>query len=692
MTLKIGKIFKLGDIKSQIGLAQIPLMIGLLIMAIAIPVATKLSEQNADTRNLAREIECASNSDCGTNYKCVNYSCVYVTPTPKPPSSSVKCTSNKCSGDKIIYCRSDGTYSAAMACNYPNFVCRTGKCVNLSTATSAPKPTATPACVSKGGSCASGSPCCSGLYCASSRTCQPYATSTPKPSANCGTEGQACCDAYMYGCVCNNGLINIGGICKKPTATATKTPTPMQACVSKGGSCAAVGSKCCSGFYCASSRTCQPYATSTPLPFSGKDGLVCSTATNIYNSTPCSKCEHGYYKLNYTDTSYICGKNPDKCRDSSGLYYKINVPDGCNCSISASCASGACANGKCVPKATSCFLTGYNIWIANGQTICKDGGVGVGAYSHTCKSGTLSSTRCTGGCSTCVAPTTVIPKATATPIQKCECINGKYQGSGCSSYLYGQSCTSPTAFPSGCPCINGKRTGSGCSSFEYGQSCTSPTVKPVPSGGVVTKAPSGAVATKPPSSGTCSGTGADICNTDKLSVRAVCVSGKWDYDEQLCGSTNACNRTEVCSGRTYYCGKDGKWSTSNDSCASSNNCKQCPTDFGCYKNGNEYRWFVSGYTQGGFSKVADTECTNNGVGKPAYLGKQKGDANCDGRIDAAGDYSLWYKEFYDGNLGSIVKNSWNADFTGPNGTCDGKVTVDDYALWYKFFYDLNIGN
>ncbi len=39
--------------KRSLGLAQIPLIIGLLIMAVAIPVATKLVEQNQDTRNRA---------------------------------------------------------------------------------------------------------------------------------------------------------------------------------------------------------------------------------------------------------------------------------------------------------------------------------------------------------------------------------------------------------------------------------------------------------------------------------------------------------------------------------------------------------------------------------------------------------------------------------------------------------------
>jgi len=63
-----------------------------------------------------------------------------------------------------------------------------------------------------------------------------------------------------------------------------------------------------------------------------------------------------------------------------------------------------------------------------------------------------------------------------------------------------------------------------------------------------------------------------------------------------------------------------------------------------------------------------------------------GDANCDGLIDI-GDYSLWYKQFYDGGVGKIIKSMWEADFTGTNGTPDNKVDVYDYSLWYKKFQE-----
>ena len=116
-------------------------------------------------------------------------------------------------------------------------------------------------------------------------------------------------------------------------------------------------------------------------------------------------------------------------------------------------------------------------------------------------------------------------------------------------------------------------------------------------------------------------------------------------------------------------------------------CKECPTNFACYQNdGNEYHWFVSDYIMDGFYVSNDPTC--GGVVMPQFLGKSKGDANCDGSIDVF-DFSLWQKEFIDGNKGVDVKvNYWNADFTGTNGVCDGRVDIYDFSLWQKFFSEL----
>jgi len=120
-------------------------------------------------------------------------------------------------------------------------------------------------------------------------------------------------------------------------------------------------------------------------------------------------------------------------------------------------------------------------------------------------------------------------------------------------------------------------------------------------------------------------------------------------------------------------------------------CKECPREFKCYKGKNsEYKWFVNGYVMEGFV-LADSNavqsCEAAGVPKPTFLGKSKGDANCDGSIDVI-DYSLWNKEYFDGGKGAVKKSTWNADFTGNAGKCDGIVDTYDYSLWQKNFSEL----
>ena len=112
---------------------------------------------------------------------------------------------------------------------------------------------------------------------------------------------------------------------------------------------------------------------------------------------------------------------------------------------------------------------------------------------------------------------------------------------------------------------------------------------------------------------------------------------------------------------------------------------ECPATFSCYGNNGDYKWFATGMPMTGYSLAsASSLCVAT---MPTFKGKAKGDANCDGVIDTY-DYSLWHKEFYDGNVGTMVSKNWNADFTGPNGVCDGVVDTYDYSLWHKYFYEL----
>jgi hypothetical protein len=102
----------------------------------------------------------------------------------------------------------------------------------------------------------------------------------------------------------------------------------------------------------------------------------------------------------------------------------------------------------------------------------------------------------------------------------------------------------------------------------------------------------------------------------------------------------------------------------------------CPGQFNCYKMGSDYRWMASGYVMIGYTKVGDEECLGRGNNKPEYLGKEKGDANCDGKADGA-DYSLWRKEAKDMMK---TQGKWEADFNQ-----DGWVNDDDLRMWRRSY-------
>lgn len=76
----------------------------------------------------------------------------------------------------------------------------------------------------------------------------------------------------------------------------------------------------------------------------------------------------------------------------------------------------------------------------------------------------------------------------------------------------------------------------------------------------------------------CSGSApADICiDPTNLKVRAACVNGQWDYDEQLC---NLAGRSEVCGGVNYCCPSvGGNWTTDMTACGTTPTATPTPTN------------------------------------------------------------------------------------------------------------------
>ncbi len=274
------------------------------------------------------------------------------------------------------------------------------------------------------------------------------------------------------------------------------------------------------------------------------------------------------------------------------------------------------------------------------------------------------------------------------------------------------------AYNPGCRWYNNSCTGSttsGCNSLKDGTTCgytsgckwssnsctpillvtnapTSPKTPTSPPGGGGNPPKATSTTTKKPGGGGSGGSGGTggTCTT---TGSANCACDAWDGSQWV--MNNGCGAKK----KGQACGTqwDGTWypspTGSPPSCAGSPTpgpsvcANECPATFSCYSNNGDYKWFATGMPMVGYSlESVNTNCLAV-TPMPTFKGKAKGDANCDGTIDTY-DYSLWHKEFYDGNAGTIVSKNWNADFTGPNGVCDGVVDTYDYSLWHKYFYEL----
>jgi len=180
-----------------------------------------------------------------------------------------------------------------------------------------------------------------------------------------------------------------------------------------------------------------------------------------------------------------------------------------------------------------------------------------------------------------------------------------------------------------------------------------------------------------------------ISLADENSAKCICGTGNYftQYGKWYCGKEPGSTSTPIITRQPIGTAVQEPTNT----VAPVNTCRECPTTFQCYTNGKEYKWFVNGYVMAGFNAVPAAQISACGV-KPTYRGKAHGDANCDGFVDVT-DFSQWYKEYFDGGKGTIIKTTWEADFTGDDGgKCDQKVSVIDYSLWYKYFTELKGGN
>ncbi|MBU4265519.1 hypothetical protein KKE47_05650, partial [Patescibacteria group bacterium] len=218
------------SIRKDSGLAQIPLILGLLLMAIAIPIATRLAQQNQDLRNRAAvHPYCDPAVTATCNYNGVSCQptldggvCVGI-PTLKPTSTPA--TRYGCDPQSGL-CRpnSSGIYTVSN-CN--------NQCV-------IPTRIPTPVCLPNGTDCSAFfvsnacSKCCNDThYVGINLFCGPASIPTATPIPECaGTcfVGGCTGDTHSDG----NGGCGIGRVC---CVAHTPVPTISGNCSGVGGTC-----------------------------------------------------------------------------------------------------------------------------------------------------------------------------------------------------------------------------------------------------------------------------------------------------------------------------------------------------------------------------------------------------------------------------------------------------------------------
>lgn len=402
--------------------AQIPLMIGLLIMAIAVPVATRLVQMNQDNRNKAASSTSGACTEGNLGTLCTNgdgKTCQL----HRNSDCTTSCTDNCGAG-----------FASITATAYPSLVVPTtpsGATTRPGVATEAPTIPAytcngtcvtTTSCVALGSSNGSGT-CATGKKC-----CNLTATATLTPKPTVVPTACTCVGGRWTGTVALCGH-SLGYAC---TATCVAA-TCNSECITNG---ATSGS-------CNSSNQCMCSTVPTLTPTSTNcwlDGISC------LNGVDCNRCCNGSYfaynsrgvivyycgnKLDPTPTVVPSGWTGKYCPGNSG------VEAICDIGVPPSCSATGCHPGQCtgslgyahcinnevtvVPTSASCTLGKWDCG-NNGVYHCESsGGVLTNVLKQGC--GTKVCVKATDGSSaTCLVPTatpTIRPTATPTGVGAC---------------------------------------------------------------------------------------------------------------------------------------------------------------------------------------------------------------------------------------------------------------------------------
>lgn len=583
-------------------LAQIPLILGLLVMAIAIPVATKLVQENQDSRNQAAG--CAGiNQSCSTRPCCAGLTCA----DESSGFSSPRCISNvdncpqghrKCEGNNQYYCNA-GNWVLEKACGSlgcDGDGCRAPACSGTETR-----------CNDSGNQvlqCNNGvwkllSNCPYGCI---NGACKASPSVSPPPAEMCSESGAQRC----YGNVLHD--------CVKPDTDGTtrdvvcSTDGLLATCGGKNYCCPKAG-----GVWTTDMGQCPPPSERCPdaQKCFGKVLYDC-VKPDADGSTRESICNIAGRKETCGGVDYCCPANGAIWTTDMSKCPGFVSPTGWVTSVptrtptarpTLSCAE---TNESCTTR-SCCLLT----------DICIEEG--------------LSYPKC--------VPRNKIPTYIPTYIPM-PCVGA---GKSCATKLCceGLTCTDdglsyPTCIEN-CSLLTNRPDNCKCTSDSQCKSkkCSGGVCKPV--GPVIT----GVVPTGDPSprpSDKCPG--AQACPDSTGRILRDCKKPDSDGTSRdiIC---NTVGQKDTCGGVEYCCPAiGGKWTTNMTQCPAGN-CTQCSNDPGAKGKGD-----------------ADcsrfTNLTDYSIWKEDYIAGDLGtsvkntwraDFNCDGKVDLVNDYLIW-KNYY----------------------------------------------
>lgn len=306
-------------------------------MAIAVPVATKLVQDNQDTRNKAAGCGTGPSSRYQGQYCCTGYvetncrgsgmyavcDCVKAS-TPVPTASTKSCTVRNCSS---------GSCKSSTVTVGSNESCPSSNCTSDANCCERSSACAANTCI--GQTCSDG---CGGQV-QGTKNCTPL-TATPVPCIKDGlptTTQSACCSGTAF-----KDTIGPNLVCgRAPTSAVSLT------CASQGGRCLSNASQ--ASMTCGSNENYVKTSDCTTVTMAGVSGC-CVPSSGISAPTPMPKVTKTI-NIPTVSVSVICTPGAKSC-SADGKYSQLCSNDGMSL-IGTPCPNGCSANGVCNLAPTS---------------------------------------------------------------------------------------------------------------------------------------------------------------------------------------------------------------------------------------------------------------------------------------------------------------------------------------------------